>query len=154
LLLIETERVVACPGERAVLGPSIDGGYYLLGMKSGQCVAPRRVTMSYGFLDIAMTPSVRGVQAKMSADHIWQNFKGHREFNRFSADEAAVIGKSRQLLRCDRFGDWMALRPTSGRSAVSSRSSMIARLPLRIIAAIANTSVLATSWPIIPRVYF
>jgi uncharacterized protein len=33
-LLIETAEVLAQPGERAVLGPSTDGGYYLLGLKS------------------------------------------------------------------------------------------------------------------------
>ena len=38
--------------------------------------------MSYRFLDIAVTPSVRAVQAKMGADGIWQDFKGHREFDR------------------------------------------------------------------------
>ena len=32
--LIETAGVLAQPGERAVLGPSTDGGYYLLGLKS------------------------------------------------------------------------------------------------------------------------
>ena len=47
--------------------------------------------MSYGFLDIAVTPSVRAVQAKMSADRIWQDFKGHRAFDRFTENEAAFI---------------------------------------------------------------
>jgi hypothetical protein len=32
-LLIETAAVLAQPGDRAVLGPSSDGGYYLLGLK-------------------------------------------------------------------------------------------------------------------------
>jgi uncharacterized protein len=32
-LLVETAEVLARPGERAVLGPSTDGGYYLLGIK-------------------------------------------------------------------------------------------------------------------------
>jgi rSAM/selenodomain-associated transferase 1 len=32
-LLIETAEVLARPGDRAVLGPSSDGGYYLLGLK-------------------------------------------------------------------------------------------------------------------------
>ncbi|HEX2655218.1 MAG TPA: TIGR04282 family arsenosugar biosynthesis glycosyltransferase [Xanthobacteraceae bacterium] len=32
-LLVETAAVLARPGDRAVLGPSIDGGYYLLGLK-------------------------------------------------------------------------------------------------------------------------
>ncbi len=43
-LLVETADVLAQPGERAVLGPSSDGGYYLLGLKT----AHRRV-----FEDIA-----------------------------------------------------------------------------------------------------
>ena len=47
--------------------------------------------MSYGFLDVAITPSVRAVQAKMGADRIWQGFKGHREFDRFTENEAAFI---------------------------------------------------------------
>ena len=47
--------------------------------------------MSYGFLDIAVTPSVRGAQQQMGADEIWADFKGHREFDRFSAGEAAFI---------------------------------------------------------------
>lgn len=33
-LLVETARALACPGDRAVLGPSTDGGYYLLGLKA------------------------------------------------------------------------------------------------------------------------
>jgi uncharacterized protein len=43
-LLIETAEALARPGERAVLGPSTDGGYYLLGLKT----AHRRL-----FADIA-----------------------------------------------------------------------------------------------------
>jgi rSAM/selenodomain-associated transferase 1 len=33
-LLVETAAVLARPGDRAVLGPSRDGGYYLLGLKA------------------------------------------------------------------------------------------------------------------------
>ncbi len=32
-ILVETARVLAQPGDRAVIGPSTDGGYYLLGIK-------------------------------------------------------------------------------------------------------------------------
>lgn len=47
--------------------------------------------MPYGFLDIAITPSVRSAQAKMGADHLWQDFKGNRKFDRFTENEAAFI---------------------------------------------------------------
>lgn len=33
-VLVEAVRVLAEPGDRAVLGPSLDGGYYLLGLKA------------------------------------------------------------------------------------------------------------------------
>ena len=49
--------------------------------------------MAYGFMDIARTPSVQDAQAEMGADHLWSNFKGHREFNRFTDQEAAFIAQ-------------------------------------------------------------
>lgn len=49
--------------------------------------------MAYGFLDIAVTPSVKAVQAAMGADHIWEDFKGHREFDRFTENETAFIAE-------------------------------------------------------------
>ncbi len=47
--------------------------------------------MSYGFLDIAATPSVRAAQASMGSEAMWRDFKGHREFNRFTPDETTFI---------------------------------------------------------------
>ena len=47
--------------------------------------------MSYGFLDISGTPSVRAAQAAMGVDHLWSDFKGHRAFDRFTESEAAFI---------------------------------------------------------------
>jgi predicted pyridoxine 5'-phosphate oxidase superfamily flavin-nucleotide-binding protein len=49
--------------------------------------------MSYGFLDIAITPSVRAAQATMGADRVWQDFKGDRAFDRFRENEAAFIAE-------------------------------------------------------------
>ena len=49
--------------------------------------------MSYGFMNIARTPSVRAAQAAMGADHLWQDFKGHREFDRFTHNEAVFIAE-------------------------------------------------------------
>jgi len=47
--------------------------------------------MSYGFLDIAVTSSVRAAQAEMGTDRIWVNFKGNRKFDRFTENEAVFI---------------------------------------------------------------
>jgi predicted pyridoxine 5'-phosphate oxidase superfamily flavin-nucleotide-binding protein len=49
--------------------------------------------MAYGFMDIASTPSVRAAQAAMGADHLWEDFKGHRDFDRFTENEVAFIAE-------------------------------------------------------------
>jgi len=49
--------------------------------------------MAYGFMDIAITPSVRAAQAEMGAEHIWADFRGHREFDRFTDNEKAFIAE-------------------------------------------------------------
>jgi uncharacterized protein len=49
--------------------------------------------MSYGFLDIAMTPSVRAAQEAMGVSAVWQNFKGHRAFDRFTEYEASFVAE-------------------------------------------------------------
>jgi uncharacterized protein len=47
--------------------------------------------VSYKFLDIASTPSVRAAQAANGSREMWEEFKGHRAFDRFTDDEAAFI---------------------------------------------------------------
>lgn len=49
--------------------------------------------MSYGFLDIAITPSVHAVQERMGVADTWEDFKGNRAFDQFTGDEAAFIGE-------------------------------------------------------------
>ena len=49
--------------------------------------------MSYKFLDIASTPSVRAAQAANGSREMWEKFKGHRTFDRFTEDEAAFIAE-------------------------------------------------------------
>ena len=49
--------------------------------------------MGYGFMDVARTPAVRAAQAEMGADHLWAEFSGHRDFDRFSGQEAAFIAQ-------------------------------------------------------------
>jgi hypothetical protein len=49
--------------------------------------------MAYGFLDVAITPSVRAVQAEMGVDQVWKEFKGGRESDRFTEAETAFIAE-------------------------------------------------------------
>jgi predicted pyridoxine 5'-phosphate oxidase superfamily flavin-nucleotide-binding protein len=47
--------------------------------------------VSYKFLDIASTPSVRAAQAANGSREMWERFKGHRTFDRFTDNEVAFI---------------------------------------------------------------
>ncbi|PZO81240.1 MAG: pyridoxamine 5-phosphate oxidase [Mesorhizobium amorphae] len=49
--------------------------------------------MGYGFLDIAVTPTVKAEQQKLGVAQMWQDFKGHREFDRFTEGEAHFIAQ-------------------------------------------------------------
>ena len=60
-LLIETANVLAEPGDRAVLGPSADGGYYLLALKTMH---------THLFEDIAWSTSTVAAQTLVRAAEI------------------------------------------------------------------------------------
>ncbi len=47
--------------------------------------------MTYGFLDVAVTPAVRKVQQQLGVAPMWENFRGHREFDRFTDQEMSFI---------------------------------------------------------------
>ena len=47
--------------------------------------------MTYGFLEIARTPGVRAMQAKMGSAHIFDLFDGDRAFNAFTRQEMEFI---------------------------------------------------------------
>ena len=47
--------------------------------------------MNYKFLDIASTPSVRAAQVANGSREMWEQFKGHRTFDRFTDNEVAFI---------------------------------------------------------------
>ena len=49
--------------------------------------------MAYGFLDIAVTPGVKAAQAENGSAHLWEDFKGHRDFDRFTENEAAFLAE-------------------------------------------------------------
>jgi uncharacterized protein len=47
--------------------------------------------VAYGFLDIAMTPSVKAAQTANGSAKMWIEFKGHRAFDRFTEAEIQFI---------------------------------------------------------------
>lgn len=60
---------------------------------AGDAACQRGLIMSQGFLDIAVTPAVRAVQAEMGVDEIWRDMAGRRLSDRFTASEAAFIAE-------------------------------------------------------------
>jgi predicted pyridoxine 5'-phosphate oxidase superfamily flavin-nucleotide-binding protein len=50
-----------------------------------------RIAMPYKFLDIVATPSVQAAQAANGSRQMWERFKGHRTFDRFTENEVAFI---------------------------------------------------------------
>jgi len=49
--------------------------------------------MAYDFLDIAATPSVKAAQAANGSSEFWADFRGHRQSDRFTANEAVFIAE-------------------------------------------------------------
>ena len=49
--------------------------------------------MPYKFLDIVATPSVQAAQEANGSRPMWEHFKGHRTFDRFTDNEAAFIAE-------------------------------------------------------------
>lgn len=49
--------------------------------------------MGFKFLDVAVTPSVRAVQQRHGVAHLWENFSGNRDFDRFTLREAQFIAE-------------------------------------------------------------
>jgi len=95
-LLIETAEMLARPGERAVLGPSTDGGYYLLGLKS----AHRRM-----FEDIAWSTDRVAAQTLERAREIkldvhvlpaWYDIDDAADLRRLSAELGASVPPARR----------------------------------------------------------
>ena len=83
-LLVETARMLARPGDRAVLGSASDGGYYLLGLK----LAHRRL-----FDDVAWSTEVVARQTRERAAEIGLDVHVLPEW--YDVDDAASL----QVLR-------------------------------------------------------
>ncbi|MGI2035798.1 pyridoxamine 5'-phosphate oxidase family protein [Rhizobium panacihumi] len=49
--------------------------------------------MGFGFLDVAVTPSVRAFQEQHGVSQMWENFGGNRDFDRFTEQEQRFIAE-------------------------------------------------------------
>ena len=104
--------------------------------------------MAYGFLDIALTPSVKTVQEQMNADRIWSDFRGHRAFDRFSDNVAGYIAERDSFYIATVSETGWLLRAIPRRPAWFSESARRAhRSRSPTTAATGNTSAPAMSAP-------
>jgi len=117
-LLVETARALARPGDRAVLGPSSDGGYYLLGLK-----APHRRL----FEDVAWSTDAVARQTRERAAEIGLPVHVLPEW--YDVDDAASLRTLRgELIEGRAFAP--DLRPAAGRHAAALLGSLLARTDL------------------------
>ncbi|WP_349263182.1 pyridoxamine 5'-phosphate oxidase family protein [Steroidobacter sp.] len=49
--------------------------------------------MGFGFLDVAVTPAVRAIQQQLGVAEMWENFRGKRDFDRFTEREVRFIAE-------------------------------------------------------------
>ena len=105
--------------------------------------------MPYKFLDITATRSVRAAQAANGSRDMWEHFKGHRTFDRFTDNEAAFIAErdSFYVATVSESG-WPYVQHRGGPPGFP-RSSMKRHSASPTSAAICNISALATSPPMI-----
>lgn len=103
-LLIQAARMLLAPGERAVLGPAEDGGYYLLGMKQ----AHTRL-----FADIAWSTS--GVAAATHARAMALGLDVMTLPTWYDVDDAAAL----ERLAAEAGGGSTAMRPYAARATLA-----------------------------------
>jgi rSAM/selenodomain-associated transferase 1 len=117
-LLVETARALAQPGDRAVLGPSNDGGYYLLGLK-----APHRRL----FEEVAWSTEQVAQQTRERAAEIGIEVQVLPEW--YDVDDVASLQMLRsEVIEGRAFAS--SLRPAPATHATALLGSLLARTDL------------------------
>jgi hypothetical protein len=117
-LLTETARLLAQPGDRAVLGPSRDGGYYLLGLK-----APHRRL----FEDVAWSTERVAQQTRARAAEIGLDVHVLPEW--YDVDDLAALRMLRDELFAGR-QDGSRLAPYAAAHTAALLGDLLARTDL------------------------
>src|SRR5271163_3214946 len=95
-LIVEAANVLARPGDRAVIGPSTDGGYYLLGVKARHRALFERITWSTDHVMRQTLERAAEIGVHMHVLPAW-----------YDVDD----GDSLKLLRCELFDGWSFAAP-------------------------------------------
>ena len=118
-LLVETAQVLAQPGDRAVLGPADDGGYYLLGLKAAHRGLFRHIAWSTK--DVARQTLERAAALGLSV-HVLPQW--------YDVDDAAAL-KLLQAELFERAAFAPALRPRLPRHTRALMQSLLAQTDLQ-----------------------
>jgi rSAM/selenodomain-associated transferase 1 len=86
-LLVQTADALAADGDRVVLGPADDGGYYLLGMKAAH--AHLFADIAWSTDSVAATTRTRAAQLGLAVVELppWYDVDDHAALNRLVQDE-------------------------------------------------------------------
>jgi hypothetical protein len=84
--LVETAEVLARPGDRAVLGPSTDGGYYLLGLKQTHARMFEDITWSTERVAEQTLARAREIGLEMHVLPAWYDVDDVDALNRLDAE--------------------------------------------------------------------
>jgi hypothetical protein len=87
-LLVRTAEALAAEGDRVVLGPADDGGYYLLGMKAAHAHLFAGIAWSTG--SVADTTRMRAAELGLAVVELpsWYDVDDHEALNRLAADRS------------------------------------------------------------------
>ena len=93
-LLVRTARALAAEGDRVVLGPADDGGYYLLGMKAAHAHLFADITWSTA--NVAETTRARAAELGLAVVELppWYDVDDRESLNRLVAETSVLRARS------------------------------------------------------------
>ncbi len=94
--LLETAEVLARPGDRAVLGPSTDGGYYLLGLKAAHARMFEDITWSTDRVAEQTRARAREIGLELHVLPAWYDVDDVEALNRLKAELRAAANEPRR----------------------------------------------------------
>jgi uncharacterized protein len=104
VLLVETAEVLSRPGDRAVLGPSTDGGYYLLGLKHAHAHMFEDITWSTERVAEQTLARAREIGLDVHRLPAWYDVDDVDALERLDAElRGADMETRRQILQRPRF---------------------------------------------------
>jgi uncharacterized protein len=95
--LIETATVLARPGDRAVLGPSTDGGYYLLGLKTAHRRMFEDIAWSTDRVAAQTLERAREINLEVHSLPAWYDVDDRDDLHRLNAELSGDPAARRDL---------------------------------------------------------